>query len=715
MSLSFSKNGIIGGPLDKGVTDQLKLRKEIVSKTTGRTSDDIQYLNSNTGWVKVTSSVEIENEDSPNSYSSENAKNYQLIGGTAKASSGFSGDEFSSYSNSLEYGFVPTPGITSFQVQSKGTYGTLRTASFNFTVHSPDDFTILEQLYLRPGFTILLEWGHSLYLTYDEENNTTELENNVSTFDNNRFLGAMSSKDIESKIKELKKTNNNNYDALYGFIKNFSWSYNGVNYECQVDIVSKGEIIESIKSTFGPIFDSKDNSTDETYNTEAIGSELEKFLLGIKNAPVLKKYLEADSTNQALSLNTLDNLNKISPNTTQYLKTTLSNIGREFKTIAASIGGESFTRTDAWTKYITLRDLLIVMNKVSLVYDQSNTPLYSFYIGGNRKEETGKEQFPRFTTFSNHLSIDPQICLLPKAKGSRAELSYPINQQVQFGGEEISDILNIFVSIDLVLEIIKERKKNTDDKNNSLYSVIKDILSEIQRALGNINEFDILSDDDDSLYYIVDRKVVPSGDKIGSDSFIDLVGLSSEVENLTIVSKLSGNLTSMIAIAAQAGTSSSTNSELLNVQKWNVGLRDRHLVEKKPSTKDVKPKEEEEVINKDNFNSLKAYLTEIDKGNNYYIGYAPSNYLNIHRELMGEYIEEETKRQKSNPPGLIPFELSFTMKGIGGMKIGQAFKVNEFFLPERYRGNVGFIITGLDHKIEQGRWKTDVKTQIFIL
>ena len=48
------------------------------------------------------------------------------------------------------------------------------------------------------------------------------------------------------------------------------------------------------------------------------------------------------------------------------------------------------------------------------------------------------------------------------------------------------------------------------------------------------------------------------------------------------------------------------------------------------------------------------------------------------------------------------------------MKIGQAFKINEYFLPTRYKGRIAFVITGIDHKVENSKWKTMIDTQIIL-
>jgi len=55
------------------------------------------------------------------------------------------------------------------------------------------------------------------------------------------------------------------------------------------------------------------------------------------------------------------------------------------------------------------------------------------------------------------------------------------------------------------------------------------------------------------------------------------------------------------------------------------------------------------------------------------------------------------------------------MDGISGIKIGQAFKINEGIMPAKYDGVVGFIVTGIDHNIAGNRWVTNLKAQTIVL
>ena len=66
--------------------------------------------------------------------------------------------------------------------------------------------------------------------------------------------------------------------------------------------------------------------------------------------------------------------------------------------------------------------------------------------------------------------------------------------------------------------------------------------------------------------------------------------------------------------------------------------------------------------------------------------------------------------------GLLPIELSLTMRGISGLKIGEAFLINEVLLPQRSRGLIGFSITGIDHSISvNNEWETNISTAMYNL
>jgi hypothetical protein len=70
---------------------------------------------------------------------------------------------------------------------------------------------------------------------------------------------------------------------------------------------------------------------------------------------------------------------------------------------------------------------------------------------------------------------------------------------------------------------------------------------------------------------------------------------------------------------------------------------------------------------------------------------------------------------------LLPISVNFNTDGISSMAIYQAFTINEELLPYSYKygmgqtetRKVGFIITGLEHTIQNNTWTTDVKANMY--
>ena len=95
--------------------------------------------------------------------------------------------------------------------------------------------------------------------------------------------------------------------------------------------------------------------------------------------------------------------------------------------------------------------------------------------------------------------------------------------------------------------------------------------------------------------------------------------------------------------------------------------------------------------------------------------FANSQLSSLQRKVMQTYLKQYFLKEEQ-APGLIPFELSLTLKGISGIKIGQSFIIdNELLLPKRYYSNVAFIVTGISNKPMNNRWVTDITAQMIII
>ena len=246
------------------VQNQLNKRQKALQK---RNANDIIYLNSRNSWVRMTSGVNVYN---PNTQKNDNvlAKSNIMLGGTlidgvlgrtlrsgvgnrayAYASETPSGTSYNSDTRDAgTAGIKPMPGITSVDVKSKTAYGSLREVTVNFSCNNLQQLEDLELLYMRPGYTVLVEWGFSPYL--DKEG---IIQNNFEFYD--KVLNGTATIDqIFKDLFALSRKYNGNYEGHYGYIKNYNWSARADGgYDCQTTLLSVGELMESLVTSWTPM------------------------------------------------------------------------------------------------------------------------------------------------------------------------------------------------------------------------------------------------------------------------------------------------------------------------------------------------------------------------------------------------------------------------------------------------------------------------------
>ena len=242
-------------PFAPAIKGQLEARQNLVGKESF-TSQDIAYLNSKTAWIQLRSSVDIELQGrvSADGLATDNV----LLGGTLLSGNqrrqgigtkGLGVYDTSIYNKSLNIiepnvlGLRPMPGITNLSIQNKGAYGSLRQATVTFQCWDVKQLEIFEMLYMRPGYTLLLEWGWLPYI-----NNDGKLSDRL--FQDTLFFGR---KDVNlqkylADLRGLSLKSNGNYDAIFGYVMNYNWKYRiDGGYDCSTEIISTGEVLESLK------------------------------------------------------------------------------------------------------------------------------------------------------------------------------------------------------------------------------------------------------------------------------------------------------------------------------------------------------------------------------------------------------------------------------------------------------------------------------------
>ena len=231
------------------VQTELKNRQDRLSLPARRPELSI-YQSTRNSFVRMTSGVSV--DDSP-----DLAKKYVLQGGTLtnispgvnikKQGVGTSFD--SAYSNKSALGDLylrgmkPMPGITNMTAECKTAYGSLIEATVHFTCWDIKQLEDLELLFMRPGYTVLLEWGWSyngqipkFYDILDSSKNNLDFQ--------------QAYKDIFQKCSD----NKGNYEAILGYVKNYQWSARpDGGYDCTTYIIAMGEVLESLKLNYAPL------------------------------------------------------------------------------------------------------------------------------------------------------------------------------------------------------------------------------------------------------------------------------------------------------------------------------------------------------------------------------------------------------------------------------------------------------------------------------
>lgn len=280
--------GLVGENFKEELRNQVAVRQSKWA-INGRSIEDISVINSNS-WLRLASSVNISTKGAEGYLKKttqkrvdtlketfnikgddELAKNFVLTGGSAIAtetglSSRLGINTAGTYTlNSTQtaygvdgdtFGYRPMPGLESAAV-SFYNRGTLSKADIKIKANSPEQLSIIELLYMRPGYTILLEWGHEKY--YDNTGAVAEISNSggitdpFKLFFKNEVGEPVGRDQMQSTIDQERTLRNYNYDAFYGVVTNFNWSVgNDGTYDITINAISTGAIVESLKITTKP-------------------------------------------------------------------------------------------------------------------------------------------------------------------------------------------------------------------------------------------------------------------------------------------------------------------------------------------------------------------------------------------------------------------------------------------------------------------------------
>ena len=785
---------IVGEVFEEYVQKQITVRQNKLGNTT-YDNDLLTYTTSKDSWLRLSSGVDV-NEDRltklPNIPLSEFpegnslASSYVLFGGAnnINRSSKPKGGLISTYTDSIlanasygfdstaEYGLVPLPGVTSFNIKPKNN-GSITEGEIKIKCYNIQQFNHIESLYLRIGYTLLLEWGHTIYYR-DENNLETQITDNTDSV-LRKFIAGDKGDDTDpqahilKEIAKARKKSAGNYDAAIGRVTNFDWNVSPTGeYEISISVISPGAIIESLSISVVLPNKRKEEGDEEGEDNTGIIDPIDSTTIGGILAS-FKKVLSQDFgflgsfRKKETDLGALSDISDESENGNNfeyfYVPKSLTNANIA---TAASVGTEAFNDPEDQTSippreivaiepksfdsksedsdsdrvfYVKFGALLRIIQNFLLLYNTNeinNPPIISIDWNYNDNK--------CFIPLTDLFSSNPSICAIPsrfKSSFERKGWFWSSNKTINFSAlnnvlgkdwfgksDYEYNFMHIYLGIDNLYSLL--RNNINSEGELALINFLTAICTGINSSLSNQTEFTPFVDTDTNILHIVNKRnsdpiledpPIPSKFQIGYLHNNGVEGLNgikigSFVKDVSIKSTLPPNFATQIAIGAQANEKD-IPANATPFSNWNKGYTDRIVLKKtSPKSKTVEEENKEEEINE-------AFKNTVYNTNE--AAYLYSNFIydedftKLSTDINTYFKNDSAKQIKSTPgftaPILIPISLSLTLDGLSGMKIFQKYTITDDFLPQSYRDNIEFIIKGLNHTIDDNGWITNIEGQ----
>lgn len=266
-------SNVIGAPFSDYVLLQL-YQRAAHNSTVKRSTEDVLFLANKTGWARLVSSVNIElqpastttkltdndyqtyygrfelNSALPYNKPDSLAKNWILEAGCSiqngngiNLRSGIGPDGAYGLGGTEELGYRPMPGLTGVTIETTGRLGSLRQANIQFKVWNMNQLNVIEALYFRLGYSMLIEWGHTQYF----DNNSAFQSKEIYGIDD-PFISGKRKEQIQQDIAKKSKQTFGNYDGMLGIVSNFNWSMNqDGGFDCTVKLVGLGSVMDTMR------------------------------------------------------------------------------------------------------------------------------------------------------------------------------------------------------------------------------------------------------------------------------------------------------------------------------------------------------------------------------------------------------------------------------------------------------------------------------------
>ena len=299
-------------------------------------------------------------------------------------------------------------------------------------------------------------------------------------------------------------------------------------------------------------------------------------------------------------------------------------------------------------------------------------------------------------------------------------------------------IMNVLVNIDYIFDIMKQFF--SQDQTNAVYlkAFVEQVLSDMNKTLGNFNVFRFSYDDSANCLQIVDDQLVPGFEEeiiVPKNSTVDLpvYGKKSIARSLDLRTDISSRISKTLAISANSDVDkkSSNSTDGTPFGYINQYYKDR-ILSLTEEYSNISRNNETGVSSLPDSGQSSGIVASAIRFNtnvkNFYGTYNPS--MENVNHATGYLIEKLSKNKLDAPTraaAMIPVSINFTLDGISGFNMMQGFTIPDQFLPYTYNirkvseqigsddKKVGFMVTGNVHTIENNQWTTAIKANMTYL
>jgi hypothetical protein len=619
---------LLGESFDEYVREQIQIRQQLYGSgfNSLRTTPQINYLNNRNAWIKMASSVSIEGNPlvsatptrasiitnqsiinigeerlkkigipNPSNFLGTNLAqkavlfnglssvtpstfqtntegeiisrtygSYQFRSGVTKSNSIWN-QEFAYGLGGTNFGLQPMPGIVDFTVEAVNR-GSIRKGTVTIKAFNRFQFELIELLYIRLGYTMLVEWGWDKY-PITNDNGEVIIESTGNTIIEDIWFNKNDYTQITmlQAIERYREIYNGNYDAFFGKVSNFDWSFNpDGSYDITLNLITIGDVIESlkIKNKVLPL-NLPEKNKDESILISNINN----------NAINQHLYLTIKTPERYFEINNEDN----NEGNTKYYKRLIEIIKAESK----------------YKYYITLGKLL------DLIKDKVIPNIDTKYNKSNKQIDIDTGNLNICNSYKNHISLDPRVCLI-KPNFFRPDKFTETNKLFKdwwdFTKEKeicegtpkkkytYGDIMYIYLNYEFIAECLQN---TINDEEVNIYEFLNKVCQGINKALGGVTNLEPVIKDD-YIITIIEQNPLPidliealGGNVDNTPVPLEIYGYNTStntsnfVKNISFKTKITPQLSSQISIGATSEGIGTQNYEATAFSKWNDGLEDR--------------------------------------------------------------------------------------------------------------------------------------------